>query len=550
MSDTVPWPHRILSGAAKVFTAGALTGAAATVFGLVSARQFSIRSHVIPILPPEHQALRVLHLGDMHLGAADRRKIEFIRGLADLKPDLVINTGDNPGGVDAVDDVVAALAPLLEIPGVIVPGSNDLYGPRAANPLRYLRAPSSHDDSETDQDRIDTRGMFDRLLAPGGWHLVANRSLNLSVRDNLLLRFAGTHDAHLHADVWPGFRPAAIAAGEADELVWLLEHPALYTAGVTAKPADLLDADALPVFQSGRGGQYTYHGPGQRVAYVMLDLNQRGRDVRAFVRGLEAWIIGALGQFNVEGQVRDGRVGVWVERKGAGWSREDKIAAIGVKVRRWVSFHGISLNVEPDLGHFAGIVPCGISEHGVTSLVDLGLPVGMDEADAALQFIPTPGTEEALVYTSDVIAVQRGTTATAALVHFASFATEPDVQGDFSALKGSMPAVRDLPSSGMLMEHARGDYYQFAEEAEQPQTRVLGMSGLCPPEFNNPVQRALWCLIDAAGTASCDQLRVDGEVSVETVVRVIEAHYDHLTAHSAERTERDECVSKARAAAQ
>jgi len=173
-----------------------------------------------------------------------------------------------------------------------------------------------------------------------------------------------------------------------------------------------------------------------------------------------------------------------------------------------------------------------------------------DEADAALQFIPTPGTEEALVYTSDVIAVQRGTTATAALVHFASFATEPDVQGDFSALKGSMPAVRDLPSSGMLMEHARGDYYQFAEEAEQPQTRVLGMSGLCPPEFNNPVQRALWCLIDAAGTASCDQLRVDGEVSVETVVRVIEAHYDHLTAHSAERTERDECVSKARAAAQ
>lgn len=185
-------------------------------------------------------------------------------------------------------------------------------------------------------------------------------------------------------------RVAAIAAGEAGELVWLLEHPPLYTAGVTARAADLLDADALPVFQSGRGGQYTYHGPGQRVAYVMLDLNQRGRDVRTFVRGLEAWIIGALGRFNVEGQVRDGRVGVWVERSGlddAGlrWTREDKIAAIGVKVRKWVSFHGVSLNVEPDLAHFAGIVPCGISEHGVTSLVDLGLPVGMDEADAALR---------------------------------------------------------------------------------------------------------------------------------------------------------------------
>ena len=185
-------------------------------------------------------------------------------------------------------------------------------------------------------------------------------------------------------------RVAAIAAGEAGELVWLLEHPALYTAGVTAKPTDLLDAHALPVFQSGRGGQYTYHGPGQRVAYVMLDLSERGRDVRTFVRGLEAWIIGALGRFNVEGQVRDGRVGVWVERSGlddagARWTREDKIAAIGVKVRKWVSFHGISLNVEPDLGHFAGIVPCGISEHGVTSLVDLGLPVGMDEADAALR---------------------------------------------------------------------------------------------------------------------------------------------------------------------
>lgn len=180
-------------------------------------------------------------------------------------------------------------------------------------------------------------------------------------------------------------RAAAIADGTAGELVWLLEHPPLYTAGVSAKASDLLAPDRFPVFESGRGGQFTYHGPGQRVAYVMLDLTRRGRDVRAFVAALEAWIIDALAAFNVTGELRDGRVGVWVERKGAGWSREDKIAAIGVKLRRWVSFHGISLNVEPDLSHFSGIVPCGQTEHGVTSLVDLGLPVAMDEADAALK---------------------------------------------------------------------------------------------------------------------------------------------------------------------
>jgi len=180
-------------------------------------------------------------------------------------------------------------------------------------------------------------------------------------------------------------RAAAIAAGEAPELIWLLEHPPLYTAGVSSKDADLLDAGRFPVHRTGRGGQFTYHGPGQRVAYVMLDLNQRGRDVRAFVRGLEQWLIGALADFGVEAGVRDGRVGVWVERRGAGWSREDKIAAIGVKVRKWVSFHGVSLNVEPDLTHFGGIVPCGIAEHGVTSLVDLGVLATMDEADAALK---------------------------------------------------------------------------------------------------------------------------------------------------------------------
>ena len=181
-------------------------------------------------------------------------------------------------------------------------------------------------------------------------------------------------------------RAQAIAEDRAGELVWLLEHPPLYTAGVSAKPADLLAPDRFPVFASARGGQYTYHGPGQRVAYVMLDLRRRGRDVGAFVRALETWIIGALAQFNVEGQVRPGRVGVWVERKSAGLPpREDKIAAIGVKLRKWVSFHGVSLNVEPDLSHFEGIVPCGITAHGVTSLVDLGLPVTMDEADAALK---------------------------------------------------------------------------------------------------------------------------------------------------------------------
>jgi lipoyl(octanoyl) transferase len=182
-------------------------------------------------------------------------------------------------------------------------------------------------------------------------------------------------------------RAAAIAAGEAGELVWLLEHPPLYTAGVSSKPGDLLVPDRFPVFQTGRGGQFTYHGPGQRVAYVMLDLRKRDRDVTCFVANLERWLIGALERFNVKGEVRQGRVGVWVERKGPGWSREDKIAAIGVRLRKWVSFHGIAFNVEPDLEHFSGITPCGISgpQFGVTSLVDLGLPVTMSDADTALR---------------------------------------------------------------------------------------------------------------------------------------------------------------------
>ena len=182
-------------------------------------------------------------------------------------------------------------------------------------------------------------------------------------------------------------RAAAIAAGEAGELVWLLEHPPLYTAGVSAKDGDLLAPDRFPVFRTGRGGQFTYHGPGQRVGYVMLDLRERGRDVTKFVADLEHWIIGALADFNVKGEIREGRVGVWVERKGPGWACEDKIAAIGVRLRKWVSFHGIAFNVEPDLEHFSGITPCGISapQFGVTSLVDLGLPVTMSDADAALR---------------------------------------------------------------------------------------------------------------------------------------------------------------------
>ncbi|MCA0906256.1 lipoyl(octanoyl) transferase LipB [Ruegeria marisrubri] len=185
-------------------------------------------------------------------------------------------------------------------------------------------------------------------------------------------------------------RVAAIANGEAEECVWLLEHPPLYTAGTSAKIEDLTDPDRFPVYESKRGGEYTYHGPGQRVAYVMLDLNKRGRDVRQFVKQLETWVISALAEFNVQGEIRDGRVGVWVRRDdkpltATGNPAEDKIAAIGLRLRKWVSFHGISVNVEPDLEHFSGIVPCGISEYGVTSLVDLGLPVTMADLDAALK---------------------------------------------------------------------------------------------------------------------------------------------------------------------
>lgn len=185
-------------------------------------------------------------------------------------------------------------------------------------------------------------------------------------------------------------RVSSIRDGAARECVWLVEHPSLYTAGTSAQAQDLIEPDRFPVFSAGRGGEYTYHGPGQRVAYVMLDLKRRREDVRAFVAALEDWIIAALGSFNIRGERREDRVGVWVARPDKpaladGGMADDKIAAIGIRLRRWVSFHGIAVNVEPDLSHFGGIVPCGITGHGVTSLVDLGLPVSMTDFDIALK---------------------------------------------------------------------------------------------------------------------------------------------------------------------
>ncbi len=178
--------------------------------------------------------------------------------------------------------------------------------------------------------------------------------------------------------------------GEAGEKIWLLEHPPLYTAGTSANKKDLIKPNQFPVFKTKRGGQYTYHGPGQRVVYVMLDLNKRGKDIKKFVKNLEAWIILTLSQFNIIGQSRDGRVGIWVERpdkplNNHGAIEEEKIAAIGVRLRKWITLHGLSINLDPDLSHFQGIVPCGIKEHGVTSLVDLGLPVSKHDLDNALK---------------------------------------------------------------------------------------------------------------------------------------------------------------------
>lgn len=198
-------------------------------------------------------------------------------------------------------------------------------------------------------------------------------------------------------------RAAAIAAGEAEEAIWLLEHPPLYTAGTSAVADDLL-SDRFPVYDAGRGGQYTYHGPGQRVAYVMLDLTRRGRDIRCLVQGLEGWVIDTLAAHNITGERREGRIGVWVKRPDKGVLKEDKIAAIGVRVSKWVTFHGISLNVAPDLSHYDGIVPCGITDQGVTSFEDLGQLISMAEVDSVLRaafenrFGPTVAAgEESLV---------------------------------------------------------------------------------------------------------------------------------------------------------
>ena len=189
-------------------------------------------------------------------------------------------------------------------------------------------------------------------------------------------------------------RVADIIDGRAQELVWLVEHPSIYTAGTSTNTGDLKSTQ-FPVFETGRGGQYTYHGPGQRIAYVMLELRQRGPDLRAFIASLEAWIIATLSEFNITGERREDRVGVWVKRPDKGLDYEDKIAAIGIRVRQWVTFHGLSINLEPDLGHFGGIVPCGVADprYGVTSLVDLGLPVMMSDLDLALRknFIPLFG---------------------------------------------------------------------------------------------------------------------------------------------------------------
>ena len=229
--------------------------------------------------------------------------------------------------------------------------------------------------------------MFRRDLPNGPWvRNPPDQGLGAAARDStgtaIEWRVEDTPIAYPDAVAAMEDRVAAIRAGHAAEMVWLLEHPPLYTAGTSARPEDLLDDGRFPVYRTGRGGQFTYHGPGQRVGYVMLDLKRRGGDVRGFVHGLEEWLIRTLAHFNVTGARREGRVGIWVERGGG---REDKIAAIGVRVRRWVTYHGVSLNVEPELEHFSGIVPCGIHEHGVTSLADLGLPVSMADADVALR---------------------------------------------------------------------------------------------------------------------------------------------------------------------
>ena len=222
-------------------------------------------------------------------------------------------------------------------------------------------------DQKPDRDQIATHSMLP----------TDDSSVEWIVSDHLV--------PYLDAMAFMEERIARIAKGEARECVWLLEHPPLYTAGTSANPADLIAPDRFDVFETGRGGEYTYHGPGQRIAYVMLDLKRRRQDVRLFVATLEEWIIKTLAAHNIKGERREDRVGVWVERPDKGQNIEDKIAAIGIRLRKWVTFHGISLNIEPDLSHYGGIVPCGIAQHGVTSFVDLGYPLTMADVDMSLR---------------------------------------------------------------------------------------------------------------------------------------------------------------------
>ncbi len=234
--------------------------------------------------------------------------------------------------------------------------------------------------ARTDEPLSSTRD-----IAPGGTHFLPLSADAPAVE----WRIAEGLTDYEAALAFMEARVQAIREGTENELVWLVEHPSLYTAGTSAHAEDLLTPDRFPVFNTGRGGEYTYHGPGQRVAYIMLDLKRRREDVRAFVTALEQWIVETLAQFNIKGERRADRVGVWVVRPekpplANGSMCEDKIAAIGIRLRRWVSFHGIAINVEPELEHFGGIVPCGIAEYGVTSLVDLGLPVTMGDVDVAL----------------------------------------------------------------------------------------------------------------------------------------------------------------------
>ena len=255
------------------------------------------------------------------------------------------------------------------------------------HPPLYTAGTSAEERDLVDPERFPVfqTGRGGQYTYHGPGQRVAYVMLDLKRRKPDVREFVGDLEKWLIATLAEFNVTGELREGRAPELVWLLEHPPLYTAGTSAEERDLVDPERFPVFQTGRGGQYTYHGPGQRVAYVMLDLKRRKPDVREFVGDLEKWLIATLAEFNVTGELREGRVGVWVRRPEKGFNAEDKIAAIGVRIRKWVTFHGVSLNVDPDLDHFTGIVPCGISQHGVTSLADLGITATMADVDIALK---------------------------------------------------------------------------------------------------------------------------------------------------------------------